>query len=125
MEGAQEPTAPGRFVRIADITPTPFAAGLEFQPVVGQSTMLSFVRFEPHAVAPVHVHAEEQLVVVLEGALEFELDGTVRTLRVGDVAVVPPWVPHGAHTGDGACYQVDVFNPPRQSLLALTEGTQT
>lgn len=121
MDGAQEPTAPGRFVALAEIAPTAFARGLEFQPVVGQNTMLSFVRFAPHAEAPVHVHAEEQLVIILEGTLEFHLDGTVRTLGVGDVAVVPPWVPHGAHTDADACFEVDVFNPPRQSLLALTD----
>lgn len=121
MEGAGQPTAAGRFVALANIGPTPFAAGLEFQPVVGQNTMLNFVRFAPHAAAPVHVHAEEQLVIILEGTLQFHLDGEVRSLGVGDVAVVPPWVPHGAHTEDDACFQVDVFNPPRQSLLALAE----
>jgi quercetin dioxygenase-like cupin family protein len=124
MEGAQEPTEPGRFIQLSDIRPTPFADGLEFQPVVGQNTMLNFVRFAPHAEAPLHVHAEEQLVIVLEGSLVFELDGKVRTLRIGDVAVVPPWVPHGAHTDAEACYEVDVFNPPRTSLLALTEAAR-
>jgi quercetin dioxygenase-like cupin family protein len=124
MEGAEEPTSPGRFVQLRDVPPTAFAEGLAFQPVVGEQTMLSFVRFASHAEAPRHAHSEEQMVIVLEGSLEFELDGTVRTLRVGDVAVIPPWVPHGARTHDEGCYEVDVFNPPRRALLSLTESAQ-
>jgi hypothetical protein len=35
------------------------------------------------------------------------------------VAVIPAWVPHGAWTKDTSCLEVDVFCPPRQSLLKL------
>jgi hypothetical protein len=38
------------------------------------------------------------------------------------VAVVPAWVPHGAWTTDSHCLEVDVFCPPRQSLLKLAEA---
>jgi hypothetical protein len=40
-------------------------------------------------------------------------------MRKGDVAVIPAWVPHGAWTTDTHCLEVDVFCPPRQSLLKL------
>jgi hypothetical protein len=30
---------------------------------------------------------------------------------------VPPWVPHGARTYETECEEVDVFNPPRKTLL--------
>jgi hypothetical protein len=52
----------------------------------------------------------------------FDLDGDVRTMRKGDVAVIPAWVPHGAWTVDTHCEEVDVFCPPRQSLLKLAEA---
>jgi quercetin dioxygenase-like cupin family protein len=65
----------------------------------------------------VHVHEEEQIVIVLDGEFEFSIDGDVRTMRPGDVAVIPPWVPHGARTLDTRCTEVDVFTPPRRSLL--------
>jgi len=35
---------------------------------------------------------------------------------------VPSWVPHGAWTTDGHCLEIDVFCPPRQSLLKLAEA---
>ena len=84
--------------------------------------MLNFVTFARNTEAPFHVHEEEQIALVLEGELEFNIDGSIRTLQVGDVAVVPSWVPHGARTYDTECKEVDVFNPPRRSLLELAHG---
>ena len=116
-EATGTPTAKGRYVDVSAITPVEFVPGLEFRPVLGERTMTNFVRFAPHTEAPVHVHEEEQIVIVLEGKFEFELDGEVRTMRAGDVAVAPAWVPHGARTKNSSCSEVDVFNPPRRSLL--------
>lgn len=112
------PTAEGRFVEVAAIDPVSLVEGLEFRPVLGEKTMVNFVHFAPHTDAPRHVHEEEQIVVVLEGEFVFELDGEVRVMHPGDVAVVPPFVPHAAHTEDIGCYEADVFNPPRETLLA-------
>ncbi len=117
-DAAGTPTSPGRYVVVEDVAPVEFVPGLEFRPVLGEKTMTNFVHFEPHTEAPVHVHEEEQIVIVLEGEFEFELDGDVRVMKPGDVAVVPSWVPHGARTQDSSCYEVDVFNPPRSTLLA-------
>jgi quercetin dioxygenase-like cupin family protein len=88
--------------------------------------MANFVSFAPHTVAPTHVHEEEQIVVVLEGEFEFHIDGESRTMRPGDVAVIPPWVPHGAHTLESSCVEVDMFTPPRRTLLehADTKGAE-
>jgi quercetin dioxygenase-like cupin family protein len=116
-EGGGTPEASGRFVDVDGIEPVEFVPGLGFRPVLGEHTMLNFVTFEENTEAPRHVHVEEQIVLVLDGEFEFEIDGDVRTMRQGDVAVVPPWVPHGAHTKNTTCREVDVFNPPRQTLL--------
>ncbi len=125
-EAGGTPTAPGRFVDVGAIPPVEFVPGLEFRPVLGEKTMTNFVDFAPHTEAPVHVHEEEQIVVVLEGEFEFHIDGESRTLRPGDVAVIPPWVPHGAHTLESSCFEVDMFTPPRRTLLehADTKGTE-
>jgi quercetin dioxygenase-like cupin family protein len=111
------PTAPGRFVDVSLIDPVEFLPGLSFRPVLAERTMINFVSFEANTEAPMHVHEEEQIVLVLAGEFEFEIDGEVRTMHVGDVAVVPSWVPHGARTGATTCSEIDVFNPPRRSLV--------
>jgi quercetin dioxygenase-like cupin family protein len=114
------PTAKGHFLDIAeDVEPVEFVPGLEFRPALGQATMLNSVRFSPHTEAPLHAHDEEQITVVVEGELEFDLDGDVRLLRPGMVAVVPANVPHAARTREVACLEYDIFNPPRQALLDL------
>jgi quercetin dioxygenase-like cupin family protein len=118
-EAQGEPAGPGRYVNIDEITPAEFVPGLGFRPVLGQRAMTNFVSFEPGVEAPRHVHEEEQIVIVLEGEFTFDLDGDVRVMRKGDVAVIPAWVPHGAWTTDSHCLEVDVFSPPRQSLLKL------
>ncbi len=105
------------FVEVEAIEPVTLLPGLDFRPVLGEDTMVNFVRFAPHTEAPRHAHSEEQIVVVLEGEFDFEIAGAVRTMRPGDVAVVPSWVPHGARTGSTGCYEADVFNPPRETLL--------
>jgi len=120
-EALGEPAGTGRYVRVEEITPAEFVPGLGFQPVLGERAMVNFVSFEPGVEAPRHVHEEEQIVIVLDGEFTFDLDGDVRVMRKGDVAVVPSWVPHGAWTTDSPCVEVDVFCPPRRSLLALAE----
>ncbi len=111
------PTGPGRYVAVDDVESIEFVAGLGFQPILGEGTLVNFVTFATGTEAPMHVHVEEQFTIVLEGEMEFELDGDVRTMRPGDVAVIPPWVPHGARTKDSTCREIDVFTPPRRSLL--------
>jgi len=119
-EALGEPAGPGRYVNVDALSPVEFVPGLGFRPVLGQRVMTNFVSYGPGAVAPRHVHEEEQIVIVVDGELVFDLDGDVRTMRKGDVAVIPAWVPHGAWTTeDTFCEEVDVFCPPRQSLLKL------
>jgi quercetin dioxygenase-like cupin family protein len=118
-EAHGEPAGPGRYVNVDAVTPVEFLPGLGFRPVLGQRVMTNFVSFEPGAQAPRHVHEEEQIVIVIDGEFTFDLDGDVRVMRKGDVAVVPAWVPHAAWTTDSHCQEIDVFCPPRQSLLKL------
>jgi unsaturated pyranuronate lyase len=112
----------GRYVNLDGVDPVEFLPGLGFRPVLGQRALVNFVSFQPGTEAPRHVHEEEQIVIVLDGEFTFDLDGDVRTMRPGDVAVVPSWVPHGAWTTDSHCLEIDVFTPPRQSLLTLAEA---
>jgi len=118
-EALGEPAGPGRYVNIGSIDSAEFVPGLGFRPVLGQRAMANFVDFAPGVEAPRHVHEEEQIVIVLDGEFTFDLDGDVRVMRQGDVAVVPAWVPHGAWTTDSYCREVDIFCPPRKSLLNL------
>ena len=116
-EAGGTPTADGRFVDVASIESVEFVPGLSFQPVLGEKTLVNFVSFEPNTEAPMHVHEEEQVVVVTEGEFDFTIGDETRTMRPGDVAVIPSWVPHGAKTRDTPCKEIDMFAPPRTTLV--------
>ena len=116
-EALGTPATEGRFVRVDEIDPLSFAPGLTFRPVLGDGVLVNHVHFDPRTQAPTHSHVEEQIMVVLDGEFEFWIGDDARILRRGDVAVVPPWVPHGARTHDSTCLELDVFCPPRSQLL--------
>ncbi len=119
-EALPPPDRPGRFVDLAtDVSPVSFAPGLEFRPVLGQGVLVMAVSFGPHAEAPRHAHDEEQITVVVEGELEFDLGDETRRLTPGMVVVIPPRVPHAARTRGTACLEYDTFCPPRRALLDL------
>lgn len=116
-EGAGTPVTEGRFVSVARIEAVEMLPGLSFQPILSENAIVNVVSFEPHTEAPMHSHVEEQIVIVVEGEFDFTLDGVTRTMRPGDVCVIPPWVPHGARTRDTTCRELDVFTPPRATLI--------
>lgn len=122
LEGAGTPTSPGIFVDLATTPAVDMLPGLKFQPTLGELTLANYVTFQPHTEAPIHSHLEEQVVIVVDGEFDFTIDGETRTMRAGDVAVIPPWVPHGAVTHDHGCVEIDVFSPPRATLLDLARG---
>lgn len=107
----------GNWTTWKELDPLQVVPGLNFQPVLGENVMVNFVRFEPNTVAPLHWHDEEQISFVIEGEFEFQVGDETRVLRPGDAVVIPPNVPHGARTHDQTCLEVDVFHPPRKSLL--------
>jgi quercetin dioxygenase-like cupin family protein len=118
----QQPTLPGRFVRVAELPELNVAAGLVLQPLLGSGLMVSFARYEAGAEAPLHAHGEEQVFVVVDGEFDVTLGEETRRLTVGEAAVIPPWVPHRVRAGDsGPASQIDVFCPPREGLLRLLE----
>lgn len=102
---------------VDDIPIGRLAPGVRYRPVIGDRLLATHVWFDPHSAAPVHVHAEEQLVIVIEGEIEYELEGERTTVGAGASILIPPSVAHGARTMGSACYEIDVFSPPRASLL--------
>lgn len=118
-----KPSQAGRVVSINALVPVlELAPGITTRPLVGRNLLGSFVRFDPNSLAPIHAHEEEQLLVVLEGTLEIEMEGERLLVRPGDVAIIPAWVPHAVRSLSEPAYQLDVFSPPRQAMLDMLES---
>jgi quercetin dioxygenase-like cupin family protein len=118
-EPAGTPAADGRFVRVSDVPTVTFMQGLDFQPILGEQVLVNHVHFAAQVEAPTHSHVEEQIVIMVEGELEFWIGDETRVMRQGDVAVIPAWVPHGGRTHDEPCLEIDIFCPPRRQLLEV------
>ena len=72
----------------------------------GREVIQVRVDFDPGAVAPPHRHPGEEIIYVLEGSLEYEVEGKPPvTLTAGDVLFIPARTIHAARNvgrGNGA-----------------------
>jgi quercetin dioxygenase-like cupin family protein len=65
--------------------------------IPGREVVQVRVDFGPGVVAPRHKHPGEEIVYVLEGTLEYQIDGQPpKTLKAGDVLFIPAGAIHGA-----------------------------
>jgi len=86
--------------------------------VQGRHAVQAVAEFAPGASAGKHTHPGEELGYILEGTLQFEIDGEApRTLKAGDSFFVPAGKPHdGKNVGSGqakvlAVYVVETGKP--------------
>lgn len=80
------------------------------------ATMPKGTSFEPHA------HANEQIVLMLEGRLRLDVGTPPEAVELGpdDLLVIPPNVPHGGEALTD-CRVLDAFSPPRTTVLGEEE----
>ena len=65
--------------------------------IAGREVVQVRVDFDPGYTAPRHTHFGEEIIYVLEGTLEYRIDGQPpQTVKQGDVLFVPAGIPHSA-----------------------------
>jgi quercetin dioxygenase-like cupin family protein len=98
---------------------------LDRQIISGEKGMLAKIVLRKGCIVPLHQHENEQITWIIEGALRFTLhegDATrERTVRAGEVLVIPSNVPHTAEAVEDTV-DVDIFSPPRADWLAGTDA---
>ena len=104
----------GTYDNLAKLRPYQIWDGAVARAVRGDRITLGVVDLEPDRAVPEHRHANEQIGIVLRGAITMTVDGESRTLTVGDTYVIPSDVPHSATTGPEGATVIDVFNPVRE-----------
>jgi quercetin dioxygenase-like cupin family protein len=73
--------------------------------IPGWETLQARVDFAPGASFPRHTHPGEEIIYVLQGTLEYEVEGKPVRLKAGDVLFVPYGTVHAARnvgTGNAA-----------------------
>lgn len=92
------------------------AEGIYGLPMGLEKIMLNLVSFEPGAEIPEHHHPHEQISLVIEGELEFELEGEKFSLKAGEGVLIPSEMKHGAKARKKTL-AYDCFSPPRWDYL--------
>lgn len=88
--------------------------------VTGAQAMLARIELKKGCIVPRHVHSNEQIAYITEGALRFSLgeEGAAeeRIVRAGEVLVIPGGLPHAAEALEDTV-DFDLFAPPRQDWI--------
>ena len=82
----------------------------------GENMLLSLVEIDANALVPLHTHPHEQAGILVEGKLEMGIGGEVKTLKPGDMYIIPGNVEHYAKGGDQPAKALDVFSPVREEF---------
>ena len=101
-----------------NLTLHPAVLGASMWAVGLEQAMLTYFEIEPNSRFDMHQHESEQITLVLEGTLYFEVDDRVIAVKAGETIALPSNVPHAAYTQDDAVKAVDAWSPVRREYLA-------
>jgi quercetin dioxygenase-like cupin family protein len=110
-----------KYIRWQDVELEQLNPLLQRQHVVGESVMVARILMKKGSVVPLHSHVNEQISYILEGALQFRIDGREIVVRSGEVLCIPPNMPHEALALEDT-EDLDIFNPPRQDWIDKTDA---
>jgi quercetin dioxygenase-like cupin family protein len=90
----------------------------------GERITLAVVELDPGAVVAEHSHENEQLGILIRGALDFRIGDGRRELGPGETWNIPANTPHEAIAGPEGAVVIDVFSPPRDDIRELPKLEQ-
>ena len=108
-------------IRYADVPAIELTPSIKANIVSAENITLSFVSAEPNVSLTPHRHENEQMLIVLDGAIDFIIEGKQYKVEKGDVVVLPSNTEHGAYFSDKGARVIDIFSPPRQDFVAKLE----
>ena len=103
----------GTFSRLDQVRPYKIWDGAVARAVNGDQITFAVVDLQPNVAVPEHHHNNEQLGIVLKGAITMVIAGERKTLSPGDTYVIHGDVPHSAEAGPEGVTVIDVFSPTR------------
>ena len=89
--------------------------------IAGEKAMVAQVVLAQGAVVPEHHHESEQITYILEGALEFQIEGQTVVVSAGQVLRIPSHVPHAAVALEDTL-DLDIFSPIRHDWLTKDDA---
>jgi quercetin dioxygenase-like cupin family protein len=87
--------------------------------VTGESLQVIRSEMAAGTAFPIHQHDQEQILVILEGELDFTVGSETQVVRPGQVIHVPPRIPHGGRVhGIRRVVTIEAFHPVRDDFRA-------
>lgn len=105
------------FITLRDLPGFDIIPGFHAQLYHSEELTFGKVSIAAGAELPTHDHHHEQFTLVLEGQIEFTIDGVTELLEPGMVAHMPPYASHSARAVTD-CIVFDCFRPVREDLKA-------
>jgi len=89
--------------------------------IQGKEIVQSRFEIYPDVVAPKHSHPGEEVVYILEGELEYQLEGRAPvTVKAGEVLFIPAGVIHSAkNTGKKKCIELATYIVEKDKPLSV------
>ncbi len=110
-----------KFFRWKDVELEHLNPLLQRQFVVGEEVMVSRVYLQKGSHVPLHIHHNEQVTYILDGALKFNIHGQEIVVHSGEVLCIPPNMPHEAFALEDTV-DLDIFTPPRADWINKTDA---
>jgi len=88
--------------------------------LMGERITVSQLDLKRGGVVAMHAHENEQVSIMISGALKFTIEGREIVVRAGEVLVIPGNVPHRVDVLEDTLV-IDVFTPIRQDWIDKTD----
>src|SRR3954468_8940255 len=89
--------------------------------ITADSVTIGRFELKKGGIVPSHAHPNEQVSIVLSGALLFRIDGREMVVKAGEVMQIPGNVAHEVEVLEDTL-AIDVFNPVRQDWIDKTDS---
>ncbi len=94
--------------------------GAKMWGVALEKAMLTYFEVEPNSRFDKHKHESEQITLVLEGTLFFEISDTTISVQEGEVIAIPSNKEHAVFTKGSFVRAVDAWSPVRDDYTNRT-----
>ena len=101
------------FDELREIVPLQVWGGVVARAVSGEEATLAAIELDPNTEVPEHHHVNEQIGILVRGALTFVIGEESKELGPGATWVIPADVPHAVSVGPGGAFLIELFAPPR------------
>ncbi len=102
-----------QYIDLTAITAKEIIPGFSGKFIHAERTTTVYWDIVADSILPEHAHEHEQIMNVIEGEFEIEIEGKSLKLYSDDVVVIPSHVPHSGKAITH-CKIIDIFSPARE-----------